>query len=156
MFAWFYRRQPLKRIAVISKTFFSGGFAPWCNLITVVLKSRKKDLLLCIPCELCLHSLDSIIFNAYVYKYVSILWIMVISSHYSTPFLKNLSYIHESGECRLQFIECRSGYYGANCKHKCSGNCRNQKKCDRKTGECHDGCLPGWRHTTCDESKTRS
>lgn len=49
--------------------------------------------------------------------------------------------------------ECQSGYYGRNCRHRCSENCIVTSQCDRFTGQCDGGCKPGWTENTCNQCK---
>lgn len=54
----------------------------------------------------------------------------------------------------LSIIECKFGYYGKNCLNECSENCIVPKRCDMVTGQCDgEGCKPGWKPTTCDQSR---
>lgn len=56
----------------------------------------------------------------------------------------------------LSILECKPGYYGTNCVNNCSENCNVPKRCDMVTGQCDDGCKPGWNPTTCDQSRCLS
>lgn len=49
--------------------------------------------------------------------------------------------------------ECQEGHYGYNCEEKCSENCGDSGKCDRKTGQCKDGCKAGWIGNTCEKGE---
>ena len=51
------------------------------------------------------------------------------------------------------FLVCSEGYYGPNCAEMCSNNSGVPKKCDRKTGECIDGCQIGWKKPLCKKRK---
>lgn len=50
------------------------------------------------------------------------------------------------------FIVCPSGYYGLNCKERCSGHCMNDKPCDFVSGYCSNGCHDGYLGTRCNTS----
>lgn len=50
-------------------------------------------------------------------------------------------------------VECTAGYFGSNCVNQCSENCNLTRACDRLTGQCDGGCIPGWNGATCNESK---
>lgn len=45
-------------------------------------------------------------------------------------------------------IECSSGYYGEKCASTC-GQCMNEKVCNHVTGNCDEGCLPGYKGLRC-------
>lgn len=71
---------------------------------------------------------------------------------------------HENGTCLqgcdegvsgdMCQYECRDGFYGKTCSHQCSKNCYVTRRCDKITGKCDEGCKPGWRTDTCDQSNT--
>lgn len=44
------------------------------------------------------------------------------------------------------FIECGENFFGRNCNSSCNATC---KSCNRSTGVCDTGCLPGWRGAFC-------
>ena len=44
--------------------------------------------------------------------------------------------------------ECDDFHYGFNCNETCNVNC---KGCNRTTGECQNGCNPGWTGNRCRE-----
>ena len=44
--------------------------------------------------------------------------------------------------------DCEYGYYGADCNQTC-GNCSGASQCDRASGECAYGCMPGYYSTLC-------
>ena len=48
----------------------------------------------------------------------------------------------------LIFTECEDGYYGRNCTEKC-GNCKDDAACDKYTGHCIMGCVPGFVDSMC-------
>lgn len=50
-------------------------------------------------------------------------------------------------------IECSVGYFGVECRNKCSENCFETQKCDRVSGECDNGCKLGWKGGTCNDRK---
>lgn len=50
-------------------------------------------------------------------------------------------------------IACPVGSFGYDCQAKCSVHCAVPDRCDRVTGECEDGCQPGWKGVTCDKRK---
>lgn len=52
----------------------------------------------------------------------------------------------------LFLLDCDSGTYGADCNQTCSTNCLFNA-CDRYTGVCNYGCLPGYIMPYCRESK---
>ncbi|XP_070182464.1 multiple epidermal growth factor-like domains protein 11 [Littorina saxatilis] len=41
------------------------------------------------------------------------------------------------------WLFCDDEYYGTNCTTQC-GNCKNGDPCDKSSGECPNGCQPGW------------
>ncbi|KAK7089831.1 hypothetical protein V1264_024401 [Littorina saxatilis] len=45
--------------------------------------------------------------------------------------------------CEVQVWVCDDEYYGTNCTTQC-GNCKNGDPCDKSSGECPNGCQPGW------------
>lgn len=45
--------------------------------------------------------------------------------------------------------ECISGFHGLDCNLSCPQDCRN-KKCDRFSGHCRDGCNDGFWGETCE------
>lgn len=51
------------------------------------------------------------------------------------------------------FVACDLGYYGNNCRHRCSVNCSKAYDCDKFTGQCIGGCKPGWTGFMCDQGK---
>lgn len=53
----------------------------------------------------------------------------------------------------LTFVACESGFYGKDCRHRCSVNCSVAHYCDRFTGQCIGGCKPGWTGFMCDQGK---
>ncbi|XP_062566844.1 multiple epidermal growth factor-like domains protein 10 [Saccostrea cucullata] len=52
--------------------------------------------------------------------------------------------------------ECDSGWYGLNCKQKCSAYCNDTGVCDHVTGSCKDGCKSGWQGVNCFEDCEKS
>lgn len=48
--------------------------------------------------------------------------------------------------------ECPPGYYGNDCRYKCSLNCNVNSTCDKSTGQCIGGCKPGWTGIMCDHA----
>lgn len=44
------------------------------------------------------------------------------------------------------FKECEENFFGRNCNSSCNATC---KSCNRSTGVCDTGCLPGWRGAFC-------
>lgn len=58
--------------------------------------------------------------------------------------------------CVLFFIfviECKEGFYGANCSKQCYGNCRDNAACDHVTGQCKGGCEKGWTGILCEKGE---
>lgn len=49
--------------------------------------------------------------------------------------------------------DCTNGYYGNDCINQCSGNCDAAGRCEKSTGQCEEGCIPGWRGIMCNQSK---
>lgn len=45
-------------------------------------------------------------------------------------------------------LECSAGYFGGNCASMC-GHCLNRTLCHHVTGNCVEGCLPGYKEPTC-------
>ncbi|XP_071086250.1 multiple epidermal growth factor-like domains protein 11 isoform X1 [Haliotis cracherodii] len=50
--------------------------------------------------------------------------------------------------------QCQWGKFGQNCERNCSCNCalvknNTAKHCNKTSGECSEGCLPGWCGTDC-------
>lgn len=45
-------------------------------------------------------------------------------------------------------IACSVGNFGINCASVC-GHCSNEKECHHVTGNCVEGCLPGYKIPTC-------
>lgn len=50
---------------------------------------------------------------------------------------------------KITIVECIKVYFGKNCSHQCSVNCYMVYSCDRYTGQCEEGCKPGWTGDTC-------
>ena len=48
---------------------------------------------------------------------------------------------------------CVDGWYGVDCKQKCSGHCKDDIPCNHITGQCGGGCGAGWRGVLCDKGK---
>lgn len=46
--------------------------------------------------------------------------------------------------------ECKDGFSGPNCKKMCNETC---KGCNKTTGVCDNGCVPGWKGQLCHEGK---
>lgn len=57
-------------------------------------------------------------------------------------------------KCFLVCIVCSAGYYGMDCKGRCSGHCINNEPCDRVSGVCTRGCQNGFVGTYCNHCKT--
>lgn len=49
-------------------------------------------------------------------------------------------------------LECRPGSYGPNCSLNCISYCK-EKSCDRNSGECLNGCTPGYEEPDCSMRK---
>ncbi|WAR14140.1 SREC-like protein [Mya arenaria] len=50
---------------------------------------------------------------------------------------------------------CENGYWGEKCSSKCSANCGGDaygNRCNSTTGECFNGCIPGWIGRLCGET----
>lgn len=45
-------------------------------------------------------------------------------------------------------IACSEGYFGGKCASTC-GQCSNKKVCHHVTGNCIEGCLPGYKEPKC-------
>lgn len=95
-------------------------------------------------------------FFTWVYKFFSL-----NNVHISSPIssvrtrcqwscLAALAIIHVYALNESQIIECLEGYHGKNCLNRCSVNCKLTNRCDRYTGQCIEGCNPGWIGDTCD------
>jgi hypothetical protein len=52
---------------------------------------------------------------------------------------------------KVYLTECPYGFHGKNCATPCNTNCIG---CNRFTGRCETGCLPGWKGTFCDKGYT--
>lgn len=50
-------------------------------------------------------------------------------------------------------LGCLSGYFGLNCRERCSGQCINKKPCDNINGVCLNGCRDGYTGTHCNKCK---
>ena len=45
---------------------------------------------------------------------------------------------------------CDIGHYGEQCTNECKArNCHGNEMCTKETGQCVDGCEPGWQGTAC-------
>jgi hypothetical protein len=51
-------------------------------------------------------------------------------------------------EITYQFVDCKNGYYGANCAQRC-GQCKHGTFCDSTTGLCPEGCDGHWDGPLC-------
>ena len=40
--------------------------------------------------------------------------------------------------------ECPDEWYGFDCKHQCSGHCRDNVPCNKVNGQCDKGCAHGY------------
>ncbi|XP_062587463.1 multiple epidermal growth factor-like domains protein 10 [Saccostrea cucullata] len=45
--------------------------------------------------------------------------------------------------------ECKTGFYGENCKKACSIFCKSSRDCNHVTGHCDEGCIGGWQGALC-------
>lgn len=54
---------------------------------------------------------------------------------------------------KITITECVDGTYGDNCTHRCSGNCLKNLPCNKQTGICNDGCIPGYTNKNCSSGK---
>ena len=63
---------------------------------------------------------------------------MIILVLYSA-ILVNLTFSYIIGPLE----DCEYGNYGTECRQFC-GNCSGAGQCDRVTGECANGCMPGF------------
>lgn len=50
--------------------------------------------------------------------------------------------------CKLFFQECEDYFFGENCEKRCNSTCKN---CNKTSGECENGCYPGWTGRFCQE-----
>ncbi|KAK7102425.1 hypothetical protein V1264_020644 [Littorina saxatilis] len=50
--------------------------------------------------------------------------------------------------CEVQVWGCRDDLYGADCVEQC-GQCADNDTCSAVSGQCPDGCQPGWQGDTC-------
>ncbi|XP_061190060.1 uncharacterized protein LOC133197895 [Saccostrea echinata] len=53
--------------------------------------------------------------------------------------------------CEVEVYGCKAGMFGLNCQKKCSENCLVTNQCKATTGECEDGCKPGWKGLLCNK-----
>lgn len=53
---------------------------------------------------------------------------------------------------KLSEIVCSSGYFGMDCKKKCSGHCMNNEPCHHVSGMCTSGCQDGYIGEHCIDS----
>lgn len=49
--------------------------------------------------------------------------------------------------CGSDVASCEEGFCCVDCKTECS-NCKD-RSCDPLTGNCRNGCIPGWQGTLC-------
>lgn len=75
-------------------------------------------------------------------------------------FLKNnytkYKHIYDFYFCKKAYyvtLGCISGYFGLNCRERCSGQCINNEQCDNMDGVCPNGCLDGYIGTHCNNCK---
>ncbi|XP_078330765.1 uncharacterized protein LOC111112385 [Crassostrea virginica] len=52
--------------------------------------------------------------------------------------------------CEVTVNECPDNWYGLDCKHHCSGHCRDNVTCNKVTGQCDGGCAHGWYGQHCE------
>ena len=57
--------------------------------------------------------------------------------------------------CHFFFKACAIGWYGPDCKHQCSGHCRDNAVCNQVTGSCDASCAAGWHGLYCDKGEFR-
>lgn len=56
-------------------------------------------------------------------------------------------------KCILLKIECASGFFGLDCKGRCSGHCINNEPCNHVSGMCTSGCQDGYTENNCNRCK---
>ncbi|XP_045159787.1 uncharacterized protein LOC123525102 isoform X2 [Mercenaria mercenaria] len=53
-------------------------------------------------------------------------------------------------------LKCDAGFFGDFCEKGCSKNCGKEEgkngSCDRHSGHCKLGCMPGWYNSTCEKT----
>ena len=54
---------------------------------------------------------------------------------------------------QLGFDKSAEGFYGHNCENACSLTCEIPGRCDKITGGCNNGCLPGSKGSMCEHGK---
>ena len=73
---------------------------------------------------------------------------MIILVLFYTVILVNLTFSYIIGPLE----DCEYGHYGTECRQIC-GNCSGAGQCDRVTGECANGCMPGYHSALCNIGK---
>lgn len=53
------------------------------------------------------------------------------------------------------FTACWEGFFGLYCSKDC-GHCLRNKHCSHETGDCFEGCKPGYKGNNCKESTDNS
>lgn len=51
-------------------------------------------------------------------------------------------------------VECDEGTYGYDCINNCSGHSLDYSTCNKQTGHCEKGCIPGYTDADCSKGKT--
>lgn len=66
----------------------------------------------------------------------------------------NLDLLSGSNVIQSVFLtECQKWWFGDKCGQKCKGHCRDNSTCNHVTGQCDEGCDPGWTGTRCDDGR---
>lgn len=53
----------------------------------------------------------------------------------------------------IPVTECDDGTHGYNCVNNCSGNCLDTSPCNKQTGFCDRGCIPGYANIYCSKGE---
>lgn len=75
----------------------------------------------------------------------------MLKTHYI--FFTFVRYIPNIVSKDIFISECINGYYGNDCINQCSVNCDVTSRCEKSTGQCDEGCIPGLRGIMCNQSK---